>query len=201
VVVAAGHSTATLEQGAAGIDAGITYATHLFNGMASLNHRAPGLVGAVLRDDRVTVGLIADGVHLHPAVVDLVWRVAGPSRVSLVSDATAALGMPPGRYRLGRAILEVDATSAKAGGRLAGGVTPLDACVRSLLRFTAASAREVVGTVTSVPARLLGEARQLGTLRVGATASLVALTEELEVAATIVEGQVAYTTERTRAWA
>ena len=201
VVVSAGHSMATVEEGTAGIDAGITYATHLFNAMAAFDHRAPGLAAAALRDRRVTLGLIADGIHLHPAVVDLVWRIAGPSRVSLVSDSTAALGMPPGRYRLGRAVLEVDATSAHTGGRLAGGVAPLDACLRNLLSFTTAPAQDVIGTVTSVPARLLGEGRRLGSLHVGAIGSVVALTHDLEVVAAIVDGRVVYTTERTAAWA
>jgi N-acetylglucosamine-6-phosphate deacetylase len=201
IVVSAGHSTASFEEGVAGIAAGITYATHLFNAMAPLEHRAPGIVGALLGDERVTIGLIVDGVHLHPAVVDLVWRVAGSSRVSVVSDATAALGMPPGRYRLGRAVLEVDSTSAYSEGRLAGGIAPLDACLRNLLGFTGAPLLDVIRTVTLVPARLLGEGRRLGSLAAGASASLVALTSELEVVATIVDGRVTYTTGRTAAWA
>jgi N-acetylglucosamine-6-phosphate deacetylase len=200
VVVSAGHSSATFDDARAAIEAGITYVTHIFNGMSPLHHRAPGIVAAALTDRRVTVGLIADGVHIHPVMVDLVWRLAGRSRVSLVSDASAALGMPPGRYRLGSAEIEVDDNSARSHGRLAGGVVGLDACVRNLAGFTGASAGDAVRSVTAVPARLLGEGRRLGTLAVGARADLAVLNQELEVVATIVAGRVAFTTERTAAW-
>ncbi|HET6951553.1 MAG TPA: amidohydrolase family protein [Acidimicrobiales bacterium] len=100
IVVAAGHSSATAAEARAGIAAGVTYVTHLFNAMAPLHHREPGLAGVALTDDRVTVGLIADGVHVDPAVVALAARALG-DRLSLVTDAVAALGLPPGPVRLG----------------------------------------------------------------------------------------------------
>jgi N-acetylglucosamine-6-phosphate deacetylase len=200
VVVSAGHSAATFEEGVTAIDAGVTCATHLFNGMAPLGHRDPGLVAALLRDERVTLGLIADGVHVHPSVVDLVWRIAGP-RVLLVSDAIAALGMPAGRYRLGAAEMKLDSGRARIDGRLAGSVSALDASVRNLARFTGASVADVVATVTATPARLLRMEAERGSLEAGRIADVVALTPELEVAATIVAGQVVHTTERTAAWA
>jgi N-acetylglucosamine-6-phosphate deacetylase len=100
VVVSAGHSSATAGQARAAVDAGVRYVTHLFNAMAPLHHREPGLVGVALTDDRVRVGLIADGLHVDPAVVALVARALG-DRLSLVTDAVAALGAPPGPTRLG----------------------------------------------------------------------------------------------------
>ncbi len=93
VLVGAAHSMATYDEAVAGFDAGIRYGTHLFNAMPALGHRDPGLPAALLADDRVTVGIIADGIHVHPALVKLVWRMLGPGRLNLVTDAMAALGM------------------------------------------------------------------------------------------------------------
>jgi N-acetylglucosamine-6-phosphate deacetylase len=200
VVVACGHSAATFDETVAGIDEGITYATHLFNAMAPVGHHQPGPVPALLRDPRVSVGVIADGIHVHPAMVDLAWRVAGP-RVSLVSDATSALGMPAGRYPLGDAVVEFDGGSARIAGRLAGGTTALDACLRNFVQFTGAGVAEAVGAVTTTAARLLGMQSERASLAPGLMADVVALTHELEVVATIAGGQVIHTTSRTSSWA
>jgi N-acetylglucosamine-6-phosphate deacetylase len=196
VVVSLGHSAATRDQAMAGFDAGARYVTHLFNGMSPLDHREPGLPGAALLDDRVTVGLIPDGIHVHPDVVALVRRLVGPDRLSIVTDAIAALGMTPGRYRLAGQDVMVDETSARlADGRLAGAVIPMDAAVRNLRHFTGCSLEDAVGAVTEVPARLLGLEGSTGTVAVGAPADLVLLTADAKVAVTIVGGQVVF--ERT----
>jgi N-acetylglucosamine-6-phosphate deacetylase len=197
VVVSAGHSDATYEEAVAGIDAGITYATHLFNGMAPLDHRTPGLIGALLADDRVTVGLIPDGLHVHPAVLRTVWRAVGPARFSAVTDAIAALGLPPGDYPLGGATVTTGPTGAWSGGRLAGSLLALDAAIRNLVRFCGASVAHAVGSVTTVPARVLGLNGERGALRVGSLADLTILTPDLEIAATIVGGCVVHA-DRTR---
>ena len=101
VVVSAGHSMASYEEALTGFNAGITYGTHLFNAMPPLHHRQPGLIGAALSDIRCTVGIIPDGIHLHPAVVKTIWSAKGNQKLTLVTDAMAALGMPPGRYQIG----------------------------------------------------------------------------------------------------
>jgi N-acetylglucosamine-6-phosphate deacetylase len=201
VIVSAGHSAATFEEASAAIDAGITYATHLFNGMAPLDHRAPGLIGALLGDDRVTVGMIVDGVHVHPAVIGLVWRLVGSRRFSGVTDAVAALGMPPGAFALGGATVEADATGARSGGRLAGGAVGLDVVARNIASFTGASVEDALGTVTSVPARLLGLGRSRGGIQPGFCADLTLLTSDLRVAATIVGGRVAWADAGLVTWA
>ena len=189
VVVSAGHSAASLDDARAAFDAGVRYVTHLFNAMPPLDHRAPGLAVAALLDDRVTVGLIPDGVHSHPAMVELAWRVAGPGRVSIVTDAIAALGMPPGRYPLGGREVLVEGESARlADGRLAGAVLGLDRALRNLCAFAGASAADALRAVTDVPARLLG-LDDRGVLRVGARADLVLLTPALEVVETYVDGR------------
>jgi N-acetylglucosamine-6-phosphate deacetylase len=189
VVVSAGHSMADHEQGLAAIDSGVRYATHLFNAMPPLGHREPGLVAALLLDQRVTVGLIPDGLHVAPAMIELVWRLVGPGRLSIVTDAMAALGMPPGRYPLADREIEVDATAARTSeGHLAGSVITLAQGVRNLVAFNGCRAAEAIASVTLTPARLLGLADR-GALAPGATADLVLLTEDLAVEAIFVRGR------------
>ena len=157
VVVSAGHSAATFDEAVAGFDAGIRAVTHLFNAMAPMGHREPGLAGAALSDDRITIGLIADGLHVHPALVAIVRRAVGADRLVVVSDAIAALGMPAGAHRLAGRHVIVDETSARlSSGVLAGSVIGIDESVRNLARFTGISVAEAARAATTVPARLLG---------------------------------------------
>lgn len=194
VVAAVGHTDADAATAAAAIDAGARYATHLFNAMPPFRHRMPGAVGALLADARVTVGLILDRHHLDPIVVSLVERMAH-GRVSLVSDAIAALGLGDGSHRLGGMTVEVlDGAARLPNGTLAGSATPLDVCLRSFAAMTRAP-EEAIGAVTSVPARLLGLDDGRGALMIGGRADVVLLDAELEVQATIIGGEVAYAVE------
>ena len=190
VVAAAGHSLASVAEATAGFDAGIRYATHLFNAMPALDHRAPGLAAAALADPRVTIGLIPDGLHVHPTMVDLAWRAAGPQRVSIVTDAIAALGMPPGRYPFGDADLSLQDDGARLDdGTLAGSVIGLATGLRNLISFTGASVEQAAAAATRVPAALLGDASR-GALRAGARADVVVLSDQLEAVVTIADGVV-----------
>jgi N-acetylglucosamine-6-phosphate deacetylase len=156
VVVSAGHSAATFDEAVAGFDAGIRAVTHLFNAMAPLDRREPGLVGAALADDRITIGLITDGLHVHPALVAVVRRAVGADRLAVVSDAIAALGMPPGAYRLAGRDVVVDETSARLpDGGLAGSVIGLDEAVRNLADFAGVELADAARAATVVPARLM----------------------------------------------
>lgn len=194
VVVSAGHSMATYDEARRGFEAGITYGTHLYNAMPPLDHRAPGLIGALLTQPGVSFGLIPDGVHMHPALVDLAWRAAGPERITLVTDAMAALGMSPGRYQLADFDVVVDHTAARlADGRLAGSILRLDQAVRNLIAFTGCSLSDALRTVTINPARLLGLAHARGRIAPGLLADLVWLTPDLHVVATMVQGELLYT--------
>ena len=198
VVVSVGHTDADAATARRAVDAGARAATHLFNAMAPLGHRAPGAAGALLVDDRVTLELILDGHHLDPLVVELVARVAD-GRVALVSDAIAALGLGEGRHRLGDLDVDVvDGAVRLPDGTLAGTATPLDACVRAFAAVTG-SPRRAVAAVTEVPARLLGLGDR-GVLAVGGRADLVLLDEELNVRATFIAGELAFAAEADR-WA
>lgn len=193
IVVSAGHSAATLAEGIAGIEAGIRYATHVFNAMPAIDHREPGLITAVLLDERVTAGFIADGVHVAPEVLALAARVVRPGRFSTVTDAVAALGMPAGTYPLGDLEVTSDGSSARLGdGRLAGSVLRLDQATRNVRTFLGWSPADAVATVTSVPARLLNVADRHGTLAPGAVFDAVLLTPELEIVATFIAGRIVH---------
>lgn len=191
VVVALGHSAATAEQARRAIDAGASSVTHVFNAMAPLHHRAPGLAGVALTDPRVHVGLIADGIHVDPTVVDLTLRAAGP-RVVLVTDAVAALGMPPGGQRLGGATVMVGGEGVRlADGTLAGSDLAMDQAVRNLVAFTGCAPEVACAAAAAAPAHLLGDPAR-GVLSTGARADLVLLSRGLEVVATVIGGAVAH---------
>jgi hypothetical protein len=167
VVVSAGHSMATFAQAKAGFAAGARYGTHIFNAMPTLEHRAPGLPGALLTTPGQVVGLIPDGVHTHPAIVALVWQMKGAAGLTLVTDAMAALGMPPGKYMLGDQEVTVTDDQGDArlpSGTLAGSVLAMDEALRWLLRFTGCSLHDALPTITARRLRVLGLTRSRGRL-------------------------------------
>ncbi|MFL5733466.1 MAG: N-acetylglucosamine-6-phosphate deacetylase [Chloroflexia bacterium] len=195
VVISAGHSIATFDQARAGLQAGITYGTHLFNAMPPLNHREPGLPGALLADPSVTVGVIPDGIHLHPSLVSLVLAAKGPGHLNLVTDAMAALSMPPGTYLLGDHQVITDGESVRLpNGTLAGSVLSLDEAVRNLVQFTGCRRNHAIITVTLTPASLLGLGLSYGRIGLYCRADLTLLDSQLHVVATIVDGEIAYST-------
>ena len=193
VVVSAGHSQATLAQARQGFQSGIRYATHLFNAMSPLGHFDPGLPGAVLAQPDIPFGLIVDGIHVHPTLVDLVWQLSGPGRLTLVSDAMAALGMPSGRYQLGEQTVVVDETSARlASGILAGSILTHPAALANLMTFTGCSFAEALTCLTTTPAAVLGLGAEIGQISPGHRADLVLMTPDLQVERTFVNGEVVY---------
>jgi N-acetylglucosamine-6-phosphate deacetylase len=192
VVVAVGHTDATYQQTRHAIELGATVGTHLFNAMRPLHHREPGPALALLEEPRVTVELIADSIHVHPAVVQATVRAAGPDRVALVTDATAAAGAEGGDYQLGtvpvdvvEGVARVRGTSTIAGstatmvqlfGVAAGLGSDRDAALTAAVRMT-----------STTPARALG-IDGAGSLRVGGSANLVVLEQDLTVHAVMAGG-------------
>jgi N-acetylglucosamine-6-phosphate deacetylase len=189
IVVSLGHSDATYEEFVRGIDHGASLVTHLYSAMSPFRHRAPGAVGAALLDERVTAGVIADGVHCHPASVRLALRVKGPERVALVTDAIAGAGTEPGVYQIDGQDILVEQTHARLpDGTLAGSVLTLDQAVRNVVDTCGASVPDACRMASEVPARVLGLAGK-GRLAVGADADLVLLDRELRVQAAFAAGR------------
>ncbi|HEY4026846.1 MAG TPA: N-acetylglucosamine-6-phosphate deacetylase [Candidatus Dormibacteraeota bacterium] len=190
VVVSAGHSGATYDEGLAAIDAGVRFATHLFNAMPPLHHRAPGLVGAVLDDPRVTAGIIADGVHVHQALVALAGCAKGARRLALTTDQVAAAGAPPGHYQLGGRDVTWDGDAVRlADGTLAGGAATMDQLVRRAAdQF---GLHRALAMASRTPAGVLGLST-LGRVAAGCDADLVVLGPDLRVRRTLVAGRPVY---------
>jgi N-acetylglucosamine-6-phosphate deacetylase len=177
ICVSLGHSDADFDQTERGIAAGAWHATHTFNAMRPLDHRSPGILGAVLTDNRVSADIIVDGVHLDPAIVKIVADTKGPEQTVLITDATAATGMPDGRYHLGSFEVEVRDGKCTMDGRLAGSVLTMDRAVRNLARFAEWSLTAAVAAASRNPARV-AHIENKGVLAVGADADFVVLNRE-----------------------
>jgi N-acetylglucosamine-6-phosphate deacetylase len=187
VCVSLGHSDADFEAAERGIAAGARHATHTFNAMRPLDHRSPGILGAVLTDHRVSADIIADGVHLDPAIVKLFANAKGAAQTVLITDAISATGMPDGRYRLGSFEVDVRDGKCMADGKLAGSVLTMDRAVRNLARFAEWDLPQAVAAASQNPARVARIANK-GVLAVGADADFVVLNSEGEVLRTFVGG-------------
>ncbi|WP_405801788.1 N-acetylglucosamine-6-phosphate deacetylase [Streptomyces halstedii] len=180
VIAAVGHTDATYEQTVAAIEAGATVATHLFNAMPALGHRAPGPIAALLEDERVTVELINDGTHLHPAALELAYHHAGAGRVALITDAMDAAGSADGDYLLGPLGVVVKDGVARLvdGGSIAGSTLTLDTAFRRAVTVDKIPVEDVVRSISANPARLLGLDDRVGSLEPGKDADLVVLDED-----------------------
>jgi N-acetylglucosamine-6-phosphate deacetylase len=190
VCVSIGHSDAELPVARKAVDMGARHATHTFNAMRPLDHRDPGIVAEVLTDNRITADIIADGIHLSPAVVQLFLRAKGIERAVLITDAISATGMPDGRYQLGPMWVDVKDGKCTMDGKLAGSVLTMDRAVRNVTEFAGWSLRDAVRAATLNPAQAAGLERH-GRIAADTQADFVALSSAGEVRATIVGGRVA----------
>lgn len=194
---AVGHSVATYDQMLQAADLGLRQATHTFNGMDPLHHRDPGVVGAVLTDERIYAQIIPDGVHVHPAVVKLLVKVKGVKRTILITDSIRAAGLDDGEYELVGQIITVESGIARAtSGSLAGSTLTLDQGVRNVMQFTDVTFREAIAMATAVPAEAMGLIPEKGVLREGSDADIVFLDESLTVMKTIVAGNIIYDNDK-----
>ncbi|MFE2560077.1 N-acetylglucosamine-6-phosphate deacetylase [Streptomyces sp. NPDC059352] len=183
VIAAIGHTDATYEQTVAAIDAGATVATHLYNAMPTLGHRAPGPIAALLEDERITVELINDGTHLHPAALELAFHHAGPSRVAFITDAMDAAGFGDGHYTLGSLAVEVKDGVARLveGDSIAGSTLTLDRAFKRAATIDGLPVDAVVQAISANPARLLGVYDRVGSLEPGKDADIVVLDAEFNL--------------------
>lgn len=193
VVASLGHTSATYEETLGGFDAGINHVTHLFNVMPSLHHRNPGPLGAIFERPDVTVQVIADGVHLHPSVVRLVFAAVGPGRFVTITDGMQALGLPDGHYTYNDIPYEArDGAARYKDGTLIGTAVGLNRILARLVQFTGCSTATAIRTVTENAAAVLGIDTKTGAIAVGYDADLVVLEEDLSVHTTVVAGRVVY---------
>ncbi len=192
VLVALGHTDAGFDEMSAAAQWGARVVTHLFNAMRGFHHREPGAAGGALLTPALTVGVIADLVHLHPATLALVARVAGPARILLVTDAMAAAGMERGSFTLGPQTIELRSGNPRlADGTLAGSMLQMIQAVRNFSAASGITFRDAVQAASLVPARLLALGRK-GRIARGSDADLVVLDRDGRVVLTLVGGQTAY---------
>jgi N-acetylglucosamine-6-phosphate deacetylase len=199
VEVAIGHTDADYETTLAAIEAGARHATHLFNAMAPPHHRRPGAVTALLLDDRVTLEVVADLEHVHPAVLALA-ALCAPRRLVAVSDAVPAAGLEAGSYQIGHLEVSLEAgrvSLASDPSTLAGSVLTMDAAVRNLVAAVGMPLDAALAAASATPAWAAGCGDSgLGHIRADAPADLVVLEPDLSVAATIVAGRAVFDAKR-----
>jgi N-acetylglucosamine-6-phosphate deacetylase len=182
VVAAIGHTDATYDQTLAGVAAGATVGTHVFNGMRPPHHREPGPVFGLLGADTVVCEFVADGVHLHDGTLAFGAKVTGAGRAALITDAMDAAGMPDGTYELGgQGVVVADRVARLTrDGAIAGSTLTMDAALRQAVG-AGISLVDAVTMASTTPARAIGLADTLGALAPGLRADLVVLTEDLTV--------------------
>lgn len=191
-IAAIGHTDASYDQATAAIDAGVSNVTHLFNAMNPIHHRIPGPIVKLLDDDRVTVELICDGVHLHPGIIKHAATAAGDGRVVLVTDSMDATDMADGDYMLGSLEVSVEAGVArlKSNGSIAGSTLTMERAVQYSVTVAGVQPEVALAAATSTPARVLGRT-DIGRLRQGAKADFLLLDSEFNIKQVYRAGELA----------
>jgi N-acetylglucosamine-6-phosphate deacetylase len=198
IVASFGHSDADYDATCAGLDAGITHATHLYNTMRGVHHRDPGPVPALLEGPEVTVQIICDGIHLHPDMVRYIFRQFGPQRCVCITDGMRTMGLPDGRYTYYGKEFESRAGAARfLDGTLIGTTFSLHRMLLNYMEFTGCTMPEAVQACSTNPARVLGLVGRKGAIAEGYDADLVLLDEDRFVHTTIIAGKIVYKSEAT----
>ncbi|WP_407083348.1 N-acetylglucosamine-6-phosphate deacetylase [Photobacterium leiognathi] len=183
------HTSANFEQVTTAHQHGADCGVHLFNGMSGLHHREPGCAGAVLFHDML-VELIADGIHVHPVMMQLAYRMKGYQQLALITDCMRAGGLSDGKYQLGAQMITVTNGEARTDdGSLAGSTCSLDQALRNMIMLAGVPEWEAVQMATSVPAKYLGIDDKLGFIKPGYNASFALLDLQFQIKATLIDGQ------------
>lgn len=193
VTVSAGHTSATYEQMQTAVQHGVTQVTHCFNAMTGLHHRKPGTVGAALALPEIRCELIADKIHVHPAVMQILLAARGVEHVILITDAVRGTGLPDGEYPIGGRTITIHNGEARLpDGTLAGSVLTMNRALKNLIEVSGRPLQELWPASSLNAARAVGLAERKGSLAVGKDADLVLLDENFEVFHTVVEGNLIY---------
>jgi len=193
IAVSAAHTDAGYEEMQAAFRLGLRHATHTFNAMEGLHHRRPGAVGAVMTAPHVYAELIADGIHVHPAVMDVLLRTKGAGGLVLVTDAIRGAGMPDGEYQIDERRVTIRASAVLLpDGTLAGSTLTMNAALRNLIAASGKPLNELWQTSSLNAARAINIAHQKGSLEVGKDADLVLVDDDINVFLTVAEGRVVY---------
>lgn len=196
MIASIGHTHATYAETVAAMTAGCRHATHLFNAMRGLHQREPGAVGALLLADAVMAEIIVDGIHLHPAIVELAWRMKGKQRLLLITDAMRAACLSNGQYELGgQQVMVENAKATLANGTLAGSTLTMPQAIKNFIQFTNASLAEAITLATHTPAASLKLSHRKGSIDVDKDADLVVMHADFSVALTLREGKEVFNAE------
>ncbi len=199
VTVSMGHTDATYEQAQEAVQQGVTHVTHCFNAMRPMLHRAPGPLAAIVQPGCVCGELIADGVHVHPAAMNVLVKLLGPKRTVVITDALAGAGVPDADFSFaGQPARVVNGAARLADGTITGSVLTMDRALRNMLAMTEVSLQEAVGMLTLNPARTARAADRKGLLQVGYDADMLIFDAALTLQATICQGEIAYATDAWR---
>ncbi|MCL6560771.1 MAG: N-acetylglucosamine-6-phosphate deacetylase, partial [Firmicutes bacterium] len=189
IIPSLGHSGATFDETVRAAQAGLSHITHIFNAMSKMHHRAPGPAGAALFSNRLSAEVIADGQHVHPAVLKMLWFLKG-DHLALVSDAISAAGLPDGRYRFsGQEIKVTGGRAALPGGRLAGSTTTVLDGARNMIQLAGLTLPQVIHLASTNPARILGLEGK-GRLAEGCDADLILLDSGMNPVMVMIEGKI-----------
>jgi len=196
VIASAGHTATNFEQMEQAAQWGVRHITHAFNAMPGIHHRNPGLLTKAFLDDTITLEIIADGVHIHPAVIKLALRNKSPERVCLISDGTRAVGMPEGNYELGGQKTVVSQGIVRLlDGTIAGSAYPLRQGLKMLVQTLQYALPEAVRYVTSNPAKLLGIDHRVGSLELNKEATFIRLSANFDIKQVWLHGQLVFETK------
>lgn len=192
ISMAMGHTAATFEEAMAGIEAGISHTTHLFNAMTALHHRDPGVVGAALSSD-VTCEMICDTIHVHSGLFQMISNIKGPDKLILVTDCMRAGGKEEGEYSLGgQKVFVKDGSARLESGNLAGSVLKLNQALKNMMDYTDIPLIEAIRYVTINPARVINMQDTKGTFDLEKDADIVIFDKDINIQTTIGKGRVIY---------
>jgi N-acetylglucosamine-6-phosphate deacetylase len=199
ITVSMGHTNATYEQSLEAIKLGVTHATHCFNAMRPLLHRAPGPLAAIAQREEVRGELIADGVHVHPGAMNALIKMLGPERIIVITDALAAAGSEESTFDFaGQPAKVIRGAARLSDGTITGSVLTMDQALRNVLHMTEVSLQQAVGMLTLNPARAAQISDRKGRLQIGYDADVLIFDQSLALQATLCRGAVAFATEEWR---